>query len=307
MKRSIAGCLAVVFALSAISRRGQTQPAPDTTTATRVVILGSGTPNPDPARQGPAVAVVVRGTPYLFDAGSGVVRRAQEASKTVPGLAVVNLSRVFITHLHSDHTIGLPDLMTTPWIMGRSTPLSVYGPPGTAAMVDNLQAAYAADREMRRYGGEPSVPNGYAATAHDVKPGEVYRDSNVTITAVQVPHGTWRSAYGYRIETPDRVVVISGDTRASEAIAKACRGCDVLVHEVYSADALTRRTPPWQAYHRAFHTSGTDLGRIANDARPKLLVLYHQLYWGATDDEIISEIRATFSGRVVSAKDLDVF
>src|SRR5205085_2766119 len=112
--------------------------------------------------------------------------------------------------------------------------------------------------------------------------GEVYRDSNVTVTAFRVQHGSWPVALGYRFATADRVVVVSGDTRPTEAVVDQCRGCDVLVHEVRSDARLTTRPPAWQAYHRAFHTSTVELAALATRARPKLLVLYHQLYWGAT-------------------------
>ena len=309
MRQSFVSPIVAALAIVAPTSLVRAQVAPDSSSITRLVMLGTGTPNPDPNRSGPAVAVVVRDTPYLFDAGTGVVRRAAAAAaKGVSGLAVTKLSRVFLTHLHSDHTIGLPDLMTTPWILGRAVPLSVLGPPGTKAMVAKLAEAYSADRQMRRFGGEPSVPNGYEARGRDVAPGVVYRDSNVTITAFRVKHGSWRDAYGYRVQTPDRVIVISGDTRASDAIVTACNGCDILVHEVYSAKALESRPAAWQAYHSKFHTAGTDLGKIAAAARPRLLVLYHQLNWGARDDsELLDEVRATFKGRVVSANDLDVF
>ena len=118
---------------------------------TRVVMLGTGTPNVDPDRSGPAVAIVVDSSTYIVDAGPGIVRRAAAAKIAMPSLRVA-----FLTHLHSDHTLGLPDLMFSPWVLGRTVPLDVYGPPGTTAMVDHLQAAYAEDIEIRLHGGEPS-------------------------------------------------------------------------------------------------------------------------------------------------------
>jgi ribonuclease Z len=174
-------------------------------------------------------------------------------------------------------------------------------------MVRLLEEAYAEDIQIRLHGGEPSNKTGYAAIAHDVVPGVVYRDSNVTVTAFEVSHGKWEHALGYRFQTRDRVIVVSGDTRPSDAIVRACNGCDVLVHEVYSAARLATRPANWQAYHRAYHTSGVELGAIAARARPKLLVLYHQLYWGADDDALLREVRQTFTGHVVSGRDLAVY
>jgi ribonuclease BN (tRNA processing enzyme) len=138
--------------------------------------------------------------------------------------------------------------------------------------------------------------------------GQVYRDSSVTVTAIPVHHDGWETAFGYRFETPGRVIVISGDTRPVDAIVEACRGCDVLVHEVYSAERFKTRSPEWQRYHADAHTSTVELAALAGRARPKLLVLYHQLYWGATDDDLLREIRtAGYSGAAVSARDLGTY
>jgi ribonuclease Z len=220
---------------------------------------------------------------------------------------MARLRVAFLTHLHSDHTLGLPDLMFSPWVLGRTTPLAVYGPPGTRAMVDHLRAAYAADVEIRLHGGEPSNKTGHGGVGHDVPAGVVYRDALVTVTAFEVPHGRWPHAYGYRFDTPDRSVVISGDTRASDAVARACDGCDVLVHEVISAQHLAQRTPDWQAYHRLYHTLGPDLGDVATKARPKLLVLYHQIPTGFDEAELLGEVRSRYAGAVVSGRDLGVY
>jgi ribonuclease BN (tRNA processing enzyme) len=279
-------------------------------THTRVVVLGTGTPNSDPDRSGPAVAIAVNDAVYLVDAGPGIVRRAALAARvdSIRALANENLRRVFLTHLHSDHTTGLPDLIFSPWVSGRTAPLEVYGPPGTARMVDLLEQAYSEDVAIRLRGGEPSNKTGYAAHARDVGAGEVYRDSNVVVTAFEVPHGKWEHALGYVFKTTDRTVVISGDTSPSDAVVRACSGCDVLVHEVYDAEGLKNRTPDWQAYHSAYHTSSYALGDLAARANPRLLVLYHQLYMGrGTDSSIVAQVKTRFRGNVVSARDLGVY
>jgi ribonuclease BN (tRNA processing enzyme) len=276
---------------------------------TRVVMLGTGTPNADPDRSGPAVAIVAGGEVYLVDAGAGVVRRAALAARTdsIPVLGPSHLRRVFLTHLHSDHTVGLPDLMLTPWVLERTAPLDVFGPPGTKRMVDLLSQAYSADIEIRLHGGEPSNKTGYKSIGHDAAAGIVYRDSNVTVTAFEVSHGTWEHAFGYVFQTRDRKIVLSGDTGPTDAVAKACDGCDVLLHEVYSAEKFAGRTPEWRAYHAAYHTSTTELAGVAARARPKLLVMYHQLYWGDDDAGLLRQVRAGYPGAVVSGHDLGVY
>ena len=300
----------VVACPAPVSTRGEVADAltVDSSQGTRVVLLGTGTPNADPDRSGPALAVVVNGVAYLVDAGPGIVRRAAAAAQNgIPALDPPKLDRVFLTHLHSDHTVGLPDLLLTPWVLERERPLEVFGPSGTAAMMDHLVAAYDADIRRRIDGLQPQNATGHRVHAREIRSGVVYRDSNVTVTAVPVSHEDWPEAYGYRFETRDRVIVVSGDCRPSERVVAACDGCDVLIHEVYSDAGFARREPDWQRYHASAHTSATELAALATRARPRLLVLYHQLLWGSTPEELIAEVRAGFAGRVVYGNDLDVF
>lgn len=304
--------LSILIVVGALAAPGPSPARADTTAApgTQVVLLGTGTPNADPDRSGPALAVVVRGRAYLVDCGPGIVRRAAAAARRgIPALAADQLGIVFITHLHSDHTLGLPDLMLTPWVLERRSPLEVYGPPGVRAMTTHLLEAYAEDIRVRQSGLEPDKHDGWKVNAHEIAAGEVYRDSNVTVTAFEVPHANWGPghAFGYRFQTPDRVIVISGDTRPSDAVVKACAGCDVLVHEVYSAERFAARPEEWKRYHTDAHTSTTELAAIASRASPKLLVLYHQLFWGATDEDLVREVRRGYDGPVVSGRDLDIF
>lgn len=286
-------------------------PPPDTTPA-RVVILGTGTPNADPDRWGPAVAVVAGGRAYLVDAGAGVVRRAAAAARDheIAALAPEGLDRLFVTHLHSDHTVGLPDLILSPWVLDRPGPLHIVGPPGTAAMAAHIEEAWREDIHMRLFGLEPRDANAgaYRAPVTETTGGVVHDDGNVRVTAIPVLHGSWPHALGYRFDAGGRSIVISGDARPSESLVEACDGCDVLVHEVYSTEAFQGRPPEWQAYHARSHTSTVELAELAGRARPGLLVLYHQLYWGATDEDLVREIReAGYAGAVASAADLDVY
>src|SRR5580658_9572967 len=164
--------------------------------AAQAILLGTGTPNAEPDRSGPSVAIVADGTPYIIDFGPGVVRRGVAAH-----IKPSDLKIAFATHLHTDHTVGLADLIFTPWTLERAAPLELYGPPGIRAMAHHILAAYREDIQIRLDGGEPSNKTGYKVNAHEIKPGAVYRDRNVTVTAFRVPHGDWGDAFGYRFDT----------------------------------------------------------------------------------------------------------
>lgn len=283
--------------------------AADSAERAKVVLLGTGTPIPDPQSSGPAVAVVVNGQAYLFDAGAGVVRRAEAAAVThkIMALDATRLTRLFLTHLHSDHTLGYPDVMLTPWVVGRREPLEVYGPKGTAAMTEHLKLAYGEDIGMRTQGFEHLNP--LQVNVHEIAAGLVYKDANITVRAIPVPHGSWPQAFGYSIVADGRTIVISGDTAPSTAITEACHECDVLVHEVYSAERFTARfSPGARRYHTTFHTSTKELAEIASKSKPKLLVLYHQLYFGAPEEvDLEKEVRQGYSGNVVNGRDLGIY
>jgi ribonuclease Z len=278
----------------------------------QLVLLGTGTPRPDPHRSGPATAIVVNDTPYLIDFGPGVVRRAAEAfGKGIKGLAVEKLDIAFVTHLHSDHTAGYPDLIFTPWLQGRDKPLRVYGPEGIGSMTSHVLAAWQADIDIRTKGLEKSNPKGAVVEAHEIGPGVVYRDANVTVTAFPVLHGEWPQAFGYRFQTPDRTIVISGDARPSPGLVASCQKCDVLIHEAYSEAYVPPALPNWLEYRSQYHTTTAQLAEIANNTQPKLLILYHRgvrLSSGdISDAQYLSEIQRTYRGRVIIGNDLDVF
>lgn len=187
---------------------------PEQTKSTKVVLLGTGTPRPFPDRLGPATAIVVDDQAYLVDFGPGVVRRAAAAAaQGTSALEVSKLRIAFLTHLHSDHTAGYPDLIFTPWVMGRKEELNIYGPEGTEEMTKHVLQAWQEDINIRTKGTEHKDP--LLVRAHDVKPGVVYKDDKVKVTAFRVPHGEWPQAFGYRFDTPGRTIVISGDTSTS--------------------------------------------------------------------------------------------
>jgi len=289
---------------------------------TRVVLLGTGTPQPDPDRSGPATAIVVNGSAYLVDFGPGVVRRAAAArlDKGIGELEPTNIRVAFLTHLHSDHTAGYPDLILTPWAMGRDVPLEVYGPKGLKHMTEHVLEAYKEDIAIRRDGMEKESPEGWKVNAHEIKAGVVYKDANVTVTAFPTRHGDWDETYGYRFDTVDRSIVISGDTIPTQATIDTCRGCDVLIHEAQTLKFLANPMRPnaqgydIRAYVTKYHTTTTQLVELANKARPGLLILYHNPItlrplkrpFASTPEDLLREMKA-YQGKVVVGRDLHVY
>lgn len=289
---------------------------------TRVVLLGTGTPKPDPDRSGPATAIVVNGSAYLVDFGPGVVRRAAAAQldKGIEALDPTNLRVVFLTHLHSDHTAGYPDLILTPWVMGRSTPLEVYGPQGLKSMTEHILTAYREDIRIRSEGMEQGTPDGWRVNVHEIGAGVVYKDANVTVSAFPTRHGDWKTTYGYRFDTADRSIVITGDTVPTQATIDACRGCDVLIHEAQTLKFVNNPMRPNSqgydiaAYVAKYHTTTTQLAELAAKARPGLLITYHNPITlrpdryprASTPDDVLREMKS-YRGKIVVGRDLDVY
>lgn len=292
-----------------LSARQLATPAPS---RTHVVLLGTGSPRPDPDRSGPATAIVANDRAYLVDIGPGVVRRAQAAfDKGIHALAVTNLTTAFITHLHSDHTVGYPDLIFTTWVQGRKGPLQVYGPPGTESMTRHIMQAWQVDIDVRTKGLEQRSTGGLSVDAHDIKAGLVFEDQNVTVTAFPVPHGELPQAFGYRFQTADRTIVVSGDTSPGSALIQQCRRCDVLIHEAFSESYRPADMANWLQYRSKYHTTTSQLAEIANKTQPGLLILYHRGVGPRgheiSDDQYLAEVHKSYAGKVVVGHDLDVY
>ena len=283
--------------------------AQDSVSKTQLILLGTGTPFANPERSGPSLAIVVNNTSYVVDCGPGVVRRAAQAArdKNIPALEPAQLRHLFITHLHSDHTAGLSDFMYTPAVLDRNHPLRIVGPSGIRRMTRHIKKAYAEDEEIRIKGLEGGNADGYRLDVSEVTQGEVYRDENIRVTAFAVKHGSWKHALGYRFETADKVIVVSGDCTYSESLVEMARGCDILVHEVYSEAGLQKREPKWQKYHSTFHTSTSQLAKIGEAIKPPLIILTHQLTFGSSYESLLEEIKKTYSGKVVNGEDLAVY
>ncbi len=282
--------------------------------ATQIVMLGTGTPYPDPDRSGPATSIIVDDTPYLIDFGPGVIRRVAAAYRngvTAFGPSGINVTTAFLTHLHSDHTMGYPDLILTTWTMGRAGPLTVYGPRGFKAMTENVLAAWRVDIEARAR--RLRHPDAYRVVAHEFGPGVIFRDRNIVVTAFAVHHHEIEHSFGFRFDTPDRAIVISGDTTPTQTLVDNARGCDVLIHEAYSMASYAKLSPAWQQFRRTHHTSSQELAAIADAVKPGLLILYHRSNAGGgetgpdDEQELVQEIRQSYSGNVLAGRDLDVF
>jgi ribonuclease BN (tRNA processing enzyme)/acetyl esterase/lipase len=311
-----------------VPRELASQETEKSTTRTRVILLGTGTPVPDPDRSGPATAIVVDDRAYLIDFGPGVVRRAELAALTrkIPAVEPGNLKVAFVTHLHSDHTAGYSDLILTGWTSGRTVPLEVYGPPGMLSMTEHILQAYRVDIDTRTNpdGNQRRFPDGAKVNAHEVKPGVIYKDEKVTVTAFATKHAM--ESYGYRFETPDRTIVISGDTNPVEATINACNGCDVLIHEAQPLELLAKMPESIQSFVAKYHTTTEQLAELANKAKPKLLVIYHTVSFPpgiapprllppkggadalyASPEMLQKEIGSRYSGKFVIGKDLDTY
>ncbi len=288
---------------------------------TKLVLLGTGTPNAEPWASGPSSAVIVDDRAYLVDFGAGVIRQATQAYfNGIEQLNPRNLTVAFCTHLHSDHTTGLADLIFTPWVLTRSEVTKIYGPKGMQHMVDCVTAAYKEDIDFRINGFEQANPTGFKTEVTEIYDGFVYQDDLVTVEAFTAVHGTLE-CYSYKFTTPDKVIVISGDTCPTQLMIDKAKGCDILLHETFYSRGLARRAPHWQQYHSSVHTSSIDLGKMCCEIKPKQLVTYHRIYHTMIfqpeinmarhikerEYAILEEIRSVYDGNVVNGQDMDVF
>lgn len=285
--------------------------APALQAETRIVMLGTGTPTPMADRSGPGVAIVTNGEAYVFDAGGGMVKKATQAFTTM-GYDALNpqeINYLFLTHLHSDHIHDVSELASARW-WSRPQRLSIYGPRGIARYVELINEAAAIEADIRAVGTPEQLitdRHGYMASATEIDDGLVFENDDIRVEALTVPHGDIRPSFGYRVTTEDRVIVISGDTAYSEDLAQFAKDADVLIHEVMSGDGLSSQSEFWQQYHGASHTSATDVARVASIAEPGLVILYHILPFDRTPEDIVAEVKRSWDGNVVIAKDLDEY
>lgn len=270
----------------------------------KVTLLGTGGPPPVMNRFGPSTLVEAGGNKFLFDAGRGLTQRLFQS-----GVALKDVYKIFLTHLHSDHIVGLPDLYLTGWVNGRrEQPFQLWGPPGSTAMMEHLERAFDADIRIRLYDDRAPL-QGISVRAHDIREGVVYDRNGVKVIAFEVDHPPVKPAFGYRLEYGGRSVVISGDTRFSENLIKHARHADVLIHEVvvqeslynakYSSDRITTIMN--------HHTTPEQAGQLFTRTKPGLAVYSHIILPGASSKDIITATRKTYSGPLEVGEDLMVF
>jgi ribonuclease Z len=265
----------------------------------RVILLGTG--GASVQRLGISTLVEAGPIRLLFDCGRApTVRMAQL------GIAPHTVTRVFLTHLHSDHVIGIPDLLLMPWLTGRQTPLEVWGPHGTTAMMDHLQKAFEFDIHVRRDVDERFPGEGIRVISHDIKQGVVFEKDGLTVTAFLVDHGPVAPAFGYRVDYRGQSVALSGDTKPSENLIRFAQGVDVLVHEAIDPEAFrvgaTARNQSSEQVEKiiAHHTTPEQAGEVFSRVKPRLAVFSH----AGNSETLIARTKKTYSGRLEPGEDM---
>ncbi|HWI15330.1 MAG TPA: MBL fold metallo-hydrolase [Burkholderiales bacterium] len=290
-------CFAAMLLVVSFAARGE---AP----AIRVTLLGTGSPPPVMNRFGPSTLVEAGGTKLVFDAGRGALQRLNEIN-----VRWDTINAVFLTHLHSDHTVGFPDLWLTGWLVppGRRVPLLVYGPAGTQNMMTSLRAAY--DFDIRIRIADDGVPEeGVRILTKEISDGVIFDQGGVKVTAFPVDHEPVKPALGFRVDYGGRSVVLSGDTRYSENLIGHAQNADVLIHEIVSPSTFARsKVPPERAkIVIAHHTTPEEAAEIFSRTKPRLAVYSHLVQPTATADDVLPQTRARYSGRVELGEDLMV-
>jgi ribonuclease Z len=322
---TVAACLAG-FTIQALAYEPGWEPRDlSTSDTTKVLMLGTGNPLPYPHRSGTSIAVIVNEVPYIFDAGDGAYHAMGKempyfGKSRVKGFTLKNdaANKLFITHLHSDHTFGIPAFLLGGWTLGGTVAKNVYGPPGTKELVDGILQAYRRDIDYRVYSPTQKNDTGWRAQAHEISSeGLVMEDENVKVYAFKACHGLWPFPISYRVETPDRVIAISGDTTADcDGIRQAGKGADVLLIEgithqgpVKGKDVWPQnKTIPVAQQKLIMHSSTKEIAALANELKPRLLVTYHEQNYTKNPNQMEDEIRKFgWKGEYVSSRDGDIF
>jgi ribonuclease Z len=267
----------------------------------KVTLLGTGYPRPVMERFGPSILVEAGKEKLLFDCGRGATQRLYQIK--VP---FADVTALFLTHLHSDHIVGIPDFYLTGWIFGRSTPLRVWGPAGTSEMMSHLEQAYQFDIHVRRDVDEKLPAQGVVVIAQDIEQGVIYQNGDLKVTAFTVDHAPVKPAFGYRVDYAGHSVVLSGDTRFNENLIRFSQGTDVLIHEVLDPEAYRASdqmyTPEQKQKVIDHHTTPAQAGTVFSRVKPKLAVYSHIVPFDAP--ELVAHTRETYSGPLEVGEDL---
>jgi ribonuclease Z len=258
----------------------------------RITMLGTGTPFPTADRFGSAILVEAAGKRLLFDCGRGAVIRLTQA-----GVSPSEINGLFLTHLHSDHVVGIPDLWLSGWFLGRDKPLQVWGPSGTRSMGEHLLQAFAFDIHIREAAPERLPAKGAEIDTKEVEQGSVYDDGSVRVSAFAVDHGTVKPAFGYRVNYAEHSVVISGDTNFCPNLIDFASGADCVIHVAWTADRKNPTPPSMRSI-----ASAEDAGRVFATVKPRLGVIYHY----KDEEGLWDAVHKEYKGQFVIAKDLMV-
>lgn len=303
-------CAAIAIA-TAGAVLAQSPPAPLSADEFRVTLLGTGSPAPLMRRFGPGVLIQAGGRTLLIDCGRGTTQRLVQS-----GLRLGQVDALFLTHLHSDHIVGIPDLWLTGWLEAsyaqRKGPFVVYGPAGTQALMDGLARAYQWDIQAR-IADQNLASASVAALVTEFKEGVIYEQGGVKVTAIEVDHGDLlKPAFGFRVDYAGRSVTVSGDTRFSENLIRHASGTDLVIHQVASARDELLKIPAFKAI-LAHHTQPEEAGTLFTRVKPRLAVYYHFVLLGTpavapmTEGDVVAQTRKTYAGPLLIGEDLMAF
>jgi ribonuclease Z len=269
----------------------------------RVTLLGTGCPAVHPRRYGAATLVRAGASAVLVDCGNGCTQRLVEA-----GHSPAAVDTLLVSHLHSDHLVDLWQLTVAGWHAGRERPLRVLAPPPVLRHAEMLRAAWVEERAQRlAYEARPH-PEAFDLELVPIVAGERLALGDLAVTVVEVDHAPVAPAFGFVFEAEGQKLVLSGDTRPAAALVDAAEGCDLLVHEVFAHGAMrpvpgVRSAATIEAVAR-YHTTATEVGRIAADAGVAALLLTHIVPPDADPAALVAEVRRTYAGPVIVGEDL---